>query len=101
MIVTKKYDALECHHCGGDNLHQTNCATYWRDSEDSEIGASTFSGKEEASFCNSMNGNPSPRRDGISITFWCEGCNNISQLDIIQHKGSTYLDWADHLRLTD
>lgn len=93
MKIISKYDALECPYCGGDNLHQTNCATYWRDAEDSEIGASTFSGRDEASFCNRMNGNPSPRRDGIIITFSCEGCAATSQLNIIQHKGSTYLEW--------
>lgn len=95
MRITEKYDALECPACGCESIHQDNCATYWRDEEDSKIGTSTFSRAGKASFCHDMNGNPSSRRDGISISFWCECCDVISRLDIIQHKGSTYIVWDD------
>jgi hypothetical protein len=44
--------------------------------------------------------NPSDRRDGIVITFWCEQCHgesgpdtNYLRLAVIQHKGATYLRW--------
>ena len=39
-------------------------------------------------------GNPSSRRDGIYISFWCEGCKGIDEdvleLTVSQHKG---LSW--------
>jgi hypothetical protein len=42
-------------------------------------------------------GNPSGRRDGLSIKFWCEGCKGVDEdileLTISQHKGSTLLGW--------
>ena len=95
MKIAKTHDPLECPYCGGENLHQKNCTTYWRNTEDSNFGISTFSADEQALFSANMNGNPSSRRDGISISFWCESCGDISQLDIIQHKGSTFIAWSD------
>ena len=41
------------------------------------------------------NGNPSIRRDGLSIFFWCETCENHPKLNIYQHKGSTYIQWGN------
>ena len=41
------------------------------------------------------NGNPSLRRDGLSIFFWCETCENHPKLNIYQHKGSTYIQWGN------
>lgn len=40
-----------------------------------------------------LDGNPSLRRSGIKIRFWCECCNAISVLTIAQHKGITYHKW--------
>jgi hypothetical protein len=37
--------------------------------------------------------NPSNRRDGIGIKFYCEGCPNVSELTIAQHKGQTLVEW--------
>ena len=37
--------------------------------------------------------NPSSRRDGVAIRFWCESCPTISELTIAQHKGTTILQW--------
>jgi hypothetical protein len=37
--------------------------------------------------------NPSSRRGGIAIRFWCEGCPFISELTLAQHKGSTEVEW--------
>jgi hypothetical protein len=42
-------------------------------------------------------GNPSSRRNGLSIKFWCEGCKGVDEdileLTISPHKGSTLLGW--------
>lgn len=43
----------------------------------------------------SMDENPSGKRDGISIWFWCEtGCPD-SKLNIKQHQGTTYFEWGE------
>lgn len=43
--------------------------------------------------------NPSPRRQGLLIEFSCETCGMGKQhrhiLQIYQHKGQTYVEWAD------
>jgi hypothetical protein len=36
--------------------------------------------------------NPSFKKNGLSIKFWCEDCSAVSVLKIAQHTGSTYLD---------
>jgi len=48
-----------------------------------------------------MMGNPSPRRNGLRIGFWCEQCNpdpdigTSYKLNIAQHKGTTHIYWSD------
>lgn len=37
-------------------------------------------------------GNPSSRRQGLSIRLWCEGCHWRSKLTIAQHKGCTLVE---------
>ncbi len=39
-------------------------------------------------------GNPSSRRDGLVVRFWCEGCGDDPiELCIAQHKGTTEIGW--------
>ena len=38
--------------------------------------------------------NPSPRRDGVAIQFWCEACPSTPVLHIYQHKGDTMINWS-------
>jgi hypothetical protein len=38
-------------------------------------------------------GNPSSRRNGLAIDFYCELCDLSSELTIAQHKGQTLLAW--------
>jgi hypothetical protein len=48
---------------------------------------------------NAESGNPSPRRDGIVISFFCEQCTNwgetgeVIELTLAQHKGATEIGW--------
>jgi hypothetical protein len=37
--------------------------------------------------------NPSSRRDGLRIEFFCEDCGGGLFLEISQHKGSTNVEW--------
>jgi hypothetical protein len=39
--------------------------------------------------------NPSSRRHGLAILFFCEGCHETSELTIAQERGTTILAWRD------
>jgi hypothetical protein len=42
---------------------------------------------------NDSTNNPSSRRDGILIHFWCEHCEEKPVMAILQHKGTTFIGW--------
>ena len=42
-----------------------------------------------------LKGNPSARRDGLAIRFWCESCDARPVLTIAQHKGSTLVEFSE------
>lgn len=37
-------------------------------------------------------GNPSMRRNGLSVELWCENCEASSRLTLAQHKGTTVIE---------
>jgi 5-methylcytosine-specific restriction endonuclease McrA len=110
-------DTLACPHCSGHNLHHYGFTDYERgeDAKTVEIvdcGSVLFDDKGERHSvygrinCHSFTGgalqvfsdlqgdrNPSARRHGIVIKFWCENCSNISLLCIDQHKGISQIGW--------
>ena len=95
---------LVCPCCGEDYLHHETVTVFSR-KEDAEFvrktvveGSSVASDKE----FNDVSGNPSDRRDGITIRFWCETCADYTAdgkpikqmfLHIAQHKGNTIMRW--------
>lgn len=80
-----------CPGCGSPNLHHHRVEIYDRDTEDAETGRRVVVESSEVSVTGNMQDNPSPRRDGMRIAFWCEICYILSELTIVQHKGTTYL----------
>jgi len=110
--------ALTCPHCGSGYLHHYGFTDYERD-EDANVenvidcGSVLFDEKGERfsvfdrNTCdpNFTGGNlqvfsnladdrnPSSRRHGIVIKFYCEECPNISLMCIAQHKGTSYVYW--------
>ena len=90
---------LVCPRCCGESLHHQAVTSYDR-GEDAELVIRSVledgSAKIEA-VSSDRNGNPSSRRDGLSIKFWCEGCKGVDEdtleLTVAQHKGSTLLGW--------
>ncbi len=44
--------------------------------------------------------NPSSRRQGISVRFWCEQCAAGFALTFAQHKGSEIVTFEEHPELT-
>ena len=109
QIDNMNYGALVCPSCGGSNLHHEAVHVWSRHGEDATKG--TYVRADGKSSCVEsdapMDGNPSRRRDGLTIEFSCEACSgapvgasrNPSDepqkhcLHIVQHKGTTYLSW--------
>lgn len=105
-----KDEILKCPKCGGEHLHHTKVELFNR-KEDSSKGLYIESLVEEKpneknfSVGNSLDklkietilpkGNPSIRRSGISIFFFCENCDAKPRLDIAQHKGNTILNFSN------
>lgn len=91
---------LLCPICGSGLLHHDVVTVYQRN-EDTEVVRKTS--VVEDSFrseivWNNDSGNPSARRDGLVISFWCENCGGTKEgttieLTIAQHKGNTQVGW--------
>jgi hypothetical protein len=110
------WGGIECPHCGGSYLHHYGFTSYDR-GEDGLItdvidaGSVIFDQNGKMVLCNdyqdvagsgltikkelsSHSLNPSCRRDGIVIKFWCENCAKVSILCIAQHKGQSLIKWT-------
>lgn len=101
------FDALACPNCGGSYLHHDGISYFNRD-EDREFGEFisikttvkddrvVFSCSQESNY--PMDCCPSPRRDGMEISFYCENCSAKLSLAVFQHKGQTFIEWR---KITD
>lgn len=87
-IINTYRDVLTCPGCGGDYIHHYQVDTYSRH-EDGSVGHHVQASVSAVKLDNDLSGNPSTRRHGLSILFWCEYCDDISKMTIAQHKGST------------
>jgi hypothetical protein len=82
--------ALVCPTCGGNNLHHYRVDTFDRN-EDAPNGLHARITGGRVAINHDITGNPSTRRDGLIVRFWCEsGCPD-SMLTIAQHKGTTFV----------
>jgi hypothetical protein len=97
---------LLCPVCNANNLHHDSVSVYHRREDEEAVRVTTVDGSELVSSVvpNKTSGNPSGRRDGVVISFWCEHCHAnadedfpdhpaLFHLEILQHKGTTYLNW--------
>lgn len=87
--------ALCCPSCGFNYLHHQDVHVYNRE-EDAESGTltSVVGNQTRVDSSASMADCPSSRRDGVIISFMCEGCEVKPNLTIVQHKGQTFLSWV-------
>lgn len=92
---------LLCAGCGGADTHQFRVDIYEREREDDESGVHVFvegdptmewDPKVGIDNTASMVDNPSGRRNGLSVHFYCEECRAVTKLSISQHKGATCVD---------
>jgi hypothetical protein len=113
--ATSNFAALKCPHCGDTYLHQENVTIYHRaeDARYTVVMAQNGHDMVVTKFPSEEVMNPSSRRHGIVIEFWCEYCNmeytsvdsagNETQMNkgaeplklaIYQHKGYTFMEWV-------
>lgn len=87
---------LECPCCGSSYLHHAAVHVFSRLEEDSPRGLhATITEGAAIHTDTNLRHNPSRRRDGLRIEFWCEECDAKPWLDVAQHKGVTQLCWAN------
>jgi hypothetical protein len=86
---------LVCPECGFQGgLHHAGVTIYDRD-EDAEFTRVTIcvDAVSVEMVASARCSNPSSRRHGLAIGFWCECCSLHAELTIAQHKGITELCW--------
>jgi hypothetical protein len=84
---------LKCPSCGESNLHHERVEVFYR-IEDAPTGSRAVVDAGKVSMDTDITGNPSERRDGLSIHFRCEHCPAKPIFHVLQHKGSTYVEFA-------
>jgi hypothetical protein len=105
-------EELACPRCRAANLHH-DCVTIFNripkpsaldddgsaQTEDGELVLKTEVAGDEGrapsvrSIISHGHSNPSARRNGLTIRFYCEHCDARRVLAIWQHKGATMLEW--------
>jgi hypothetical protein len=89
-------NVLLCPTCNGNYLHQSTVGIYNCD-EDAKTGLHLEIDSKGFTMDTLMKDNPSPRRHGLSILFYCEYCDGEDVpshiLNIYQHKGQTIMEW--------
>lgn len=91
-VATELGKTLLCPSCGSNYLHHDKVEVFERE-DDAETGLHVTVENGKASIDNELESNPSRRRNGIKIHFWCEGCSAKPVLSISQHKGITWVDF--------
>ena len=87
-------NALACPRCGEQNMHHGRVTAFDRREDEVRLTKTTVDrGATVKAIRARGSGNPSCRRHGLAIRFWCERCNRTSELTVQQHKGHTYFGW--------
>jgi hypothetical protein len=86
---------LSCPQCRGENLHHGRVTIYDRDEDASRVTKIEVwdHAAQIKKINNEESGNPSLRRYGLAIQFWCEQCDTSSELTVAQHKGQSLIGW--------
>lgn len=103
-------EMLCCPACAHVNLHHERVEVFERSEDDergvhvvvdgvhvSHVDASDASVKVDMD----LTGNPSSRRNGLLVHFYCEMCSWKSVLSLYQHKGATFLELKKSEEVSD
>jgi hypothetical protein len=87
-------DHLACPECHGEHLRHDQVTMYDRAEDAPRVTKTEVQDRKTKiiTIANDGSGNPSERRDGLAVQFWCENCETGSELTIAQHKGVS-LGW--------
>lgn len=95
LIFKSREHILLCPLCEGDYLHHTKVETFERDEDSMEGIHTVIIGEQVDVKYDGMKGNPSIRRSGLKIEFYCELCQKeLPSLVLSQHKGQTIMGWS-------
>lgn len=96
------YCRMMCPSCKAEesNLHHSIVEIFNRE-EDEKNGFHVAIQDKKVTIDTDIQQNPSPRRSGLSIVFWCEQCCETNILDILQHKGMSYMRWYNGKRFNE
>ncbi len=83
---------LKCPSCGSNALHHAKVEVFDREDDEKE-GLHVVISDGKVTMDRNLEGNPSRRRNGLSISFWCEDCNVKPVMEIVQHKGNTFINF--------
>lgn len=88
---------LCCPSCHERYIHHTYIKIYQREHEDAPSQLQQINPLDKPKLLGQKpyfsDRNPSLRRDGIRVGFWCETCDDHFELKIAQHKGLTLVDF--------
>jgi hypothetical protein len=100
-VAINSDNILCCPKCRGENLHQGTVEVFNRPQEDA-LSLAVLVRPGYGPKTGDPNRNPSDRRQGLSVGFWCETCEAESgpdhetlKLQIWQHKGITFIRWEE------
>jgi len=82
---------LKCPSCGSSFLHHEKVEVFDRE-DDGKDGLRVGISGGKVSVDMDLDGNPSRRRNGLCISFWCENCDVKPVMEIVQHKGNTLIN---------
>ena len=82
---------LLCPNCQSEYLRHDRVDIFER-GEDAPTGLHVTVDSKHATVDTSLGGNPSTRRAGLAVSFWCEICHARSALTLAQHKGNTLIE---------
>ncbi|MFM1752272.1 MAG: hypothetical protein RL119_1234 [Actinomycetota bacterium] len=96
-VVLSNDEVLNCPSCGNPHLHHHTVFIHNRTKEDGPTKTIAVS-HNDMSYSALHDGylpvgNPSERRQGISVLFVCEICDDQVVLQIAQHEGSSLIWW--------
>jgi len=89
------WEGVDCPACGEGNLHHGEVTVFNRGEDDPKCLVTKVGLFGTSIKITDGKGNPSSRRDGVLIEFTCEHCYAGPVLEIIQHKGATFIQWRE------
>lgn len=89
-------NAIMCPVCMGYRMKQVSVTVYERATDADPIGTAVTINKNGLSSTEHLEGNPSPRKNAVVITFECIDCSDVSDLTIVNHKGVTDMHMKPH-----